>query len=146
MWVQGLLPEFALLVRELVANPARTEKLARITVGISDHRILLTDDGLADLACGCPALEDLIIHGAVKISDRGFQAVIDKCLSIRKIALCGMDYEPNNVCGSALVNLMEHPSKAQNLKSIVLMNTAVHPLTLRSLRERRNELRISSHH
>ncbi|KAK6211671.1 hypothetical protein QIS74_10935 [Colletotrichum tabaci] len=133
-----------LLVRELVANPARTKQLTQITVGNSDCRILLTDDGLEDLACGCPALEYLTIHGAVKLSDRGFQAVIDKCPFIRKIALCGMDYEPNNVCGSALVKLMEQPFKALNLEGIVLRNTAVHPLTVRRLREYRNQLKITA--
>ncbi|CCF37200.1 hypothetical protein CH063_08596 [Colletotrichum higginsianum] len=133
-----------LLVRELVADPARTAKLTQITVGNSDCRNFLTDNGLEDLACGCPALEYLTIHGAVKISDRGFQAVIDKCPSIRRIALCGMDYEPNNVCGSALVKLMEQPFIALYLEGIVLRNTAVHPLTVRRLREHRNQLKISA--
>lgn len=134
----------SLLVRELVADPVRTAKLTQITVGNSDCRNFLTDNGLEDLACGCPALEYLTIHGAVKISDRGFQAVIDKCPSIRRIALCGMDYEPNNVCGSALVKLMEQPFIALNLEGIVLRNTAVHPLTVRRLRKHRNQLKISA--
>ncbi|TQN66251.1 hypothetical protein CSHISOI_09186 [Colletotrichum shisoi] len=133
-----------LLVRELVADPARTAKLTQITVGNSDCRNSLTDDGLEDLACSCPALEYLTIHGAVKISDRGFQAVIDRCLSIRRIALCGMDYEPNNVCGSALVKLIEQPFAALCLEGIVLRNTAVHPLTVRRLREHRSQLKISA--
>lgn len=120
-----------------------TRTITQIVAGNPDLRIPLTDAGLARLASACPRLEYLSIHGAVRLSDEGLSAVVEHCVFIRRISLCGADFEPNRVRGSALLDVAER-RVAVFLEKITLRNTAVETEAVRELRDARPLVRISN--
>ncbi|KAF5485273.1 hypothetical protein CGCS363_v014664 [Colletotrichum siamense] len=123
----------------LLRRPSFFQRVVRITAGSPKIRLPLTDTGLVRLVTACPILEDLSINGGTHLSDRSVAAVISKCKNIRHLAFCGANFEPNNVCGAALHQLVG-TSVATNLEEIVLKNTKVYEATVKRLRD---ELKIS---
>ncbi|KAF4882178.1 hypothetical protein CGCFRS4_v014806 [Colletotrichum fructicola] len=118
------------------------QSVVQITAGSPEIRLPLTDIGLVRLVSACPILENLSIHGGIHLSDRSVAALISKCKYIRHLALCGADFEPNNVYGAALHQLFGTPV-ATSLNKIVLKNTKVYDAMVKRLRDERPGLKIS---
>ncbi|KAF4820719.1 hypothetical protein CGCSCA5_v003729 [Colletotrichum siamense] len=125
----------------LLHRPSFFQSVVQITAGSPEIRLSLTDIGLVRLVSACPILENLSIHGGIHLSDRSVAAVISKCRYIRHLALCGADFEPNNVYGGALHQLVGLPV-ATNLNKIVLKNTKVYDAMVKRLRDERPGLKI----
>ncbi|KAI8277779.1 hypothetical protein K4K59_009424 [Colletotrichum sp. SAR11_240] len=126
----------------LLRRPSFFQSVVQITAGSPEIRLPLTDIGLVRLVSACPILENLSIHGGIHLSDRSVAAVISKCKYVRHLALCGADFEPNNVYGGALHQLVGLPV-ATNLDKIVLKNTRVNEAMVKRLRDERPALKIS---
>ncbi|KAJ3957206.1 hypothetical protein N0V92_006238 [Colletotrichum tropicale] len=126
----------------LLRRPSFFQHVVRITAGSPKIRLPLTDTGLVRLVTACPILEDLSINGGTHLSDRSVAAVISKCKNIRHLAFCGANFEPNNVCGAALHQLVG-TSVVTNLEEIVPKNTKVYEATVKRLRDERPGLKIS---
>ncbi|CAI0645698.1 unnamed protein product [Colletotrichum noveboracense] len=126
----------------LLRRPWFFQSVVQITAGSPEFRLSLTDIGLVRLVSACPILENLSIHGGIHLSDRSVAAVISKCKYIRHLAICGADFEPNNVYGAALHQLVGTPV-ATNLNKIVLKNTKVYDAMVKRLRDERPGLKIS---
>ncbi|KAF9873387.1 hypothetical protein CkaCkLH20_09200 [Colletotrichum karsti] len=122
---------------------AFTDNVIQITAGNPELRQPLTDMGLIHLVAACPRLEYLSIHGGTNITDDSLSVVLEHCPFIRHIALCGADYEPNNLSGWPLLELVQG-SAATLLDKIAVMNTAMDTETVRKLRESRPGLRVSA--
>ncbi|KAJ0273652.1 hypothetical protein Brms1b_010891 [Colletotrichum noveboracense] len=139
-------PEFQLsdlhIHEILLRRPWFFQSVVQITAGSPEFRLSLTDIGLVRLVSACPILENLSIHGGIHLSDRSVAAVISKCKYIRHLAICGADFEPNNVYGAALHQLVGTPV-ATNLNKIVLKNTKVYDAMVKRLRDERPGLKIS---
>ncbi|KAL0933931.1 uncharacterized protein CTRU02_210730 [Colletotrichum truncatum] len=124
-------------------GPMFTRQVIQITAGSPELRLPISDAGLVRLVAACPRLEYLSIHGATRLSETSFQAVVDSCVWIRHIALCGADFEPNTVYNLALHDLTER-RVALFLNKIALKNTAVQPATVKKLRDARPNMKISA--
>ncbi|TDZ31978.1 hypothetical protein C8035_v001045 [Colletotrichum spinosum] len=132
-------------IDELVhRGPRLTGNVMRLTAGNLELRLPISHECFVHLIKACPRLQFLSIHGAVNLHDKSFQTVLHRCLDIQHIALCGSDFEPNMISGTALRVLASNKNIALFLQKIALKNTAVHSEMVRNLRDARPTLLISA--